>query len=133
MRLGQPMYLGAPRRSQLGLAANIVVSLIQGAVAVTLATVQLIYQEYAEQRARKQWERDQASRAAELERQAIELERRNKELSDYLDEITGNPQPGGQISPSAAVSSLLGHPYVPYIVVGGIAAAVLLTRRNANA
>jgi len=42
---GRPT-LGTPKRSQLGIAGTVIASIIQGAVTLTMATVQLIYQEY---------------------------------------------------------------------------------------
>lgn len=126
--LGRPTILAAPRRSQLGVAGAVVASIIQAAAAVTMATIQLVYQEYAERRARKQWERDQRSRAAELERQTAELTARNTELENYLTSVTGGTTGGGG-GATAAVSSVLQSPWLPYVVVGGIA-VVLLTRRK---
>jgi cell shape-determining protein MreC len=126
IHLAQPRYLGSPRRSQLGQTGAIVASIIQAAAAMTMATIQLVYQEVAERRARRQWEHDQRSRAAELERANTELNARNDELSRYLDELNG----GGSSTGGTAVSSFLGSPYLPYVVIGGGILLVLVMKRR---
>ena len=126
IHLAQPRYLGSPRRSQLGFAGAVIASIIQAAAAVTMATVQLVYQEIAERRARKQWVEDQRSKAAELERANAELNAKNDELSNYLDELKG----GGTSSTGTAVSSFLGSPYLPYVVIGGGILLVLVLKRR---
>lgn len=104
-----------------------IAAIIQGAVSVTLAAVQIAYQEYAERRARKQWERDQARIDEEREQALRQMERENEQLRQNLDRIiSGGPPSGAPVTTASTTSS-----WTPYALAGGGALLlVLLLRRS---
>jgi len=116
--------------SRLGsLGTQGIAAIIQGAVNVTLAAVQIAYTEYQERRARRQWERDQARIDEEREQELRRMEQQNAALRANLDRIIG----GSTTSPtgSGTTTALSAPSWTPYALAGGGALLlVLLLRRK---
>lgn len=124
-------YLGSPR-SQLGIAggtAALVGSIIQAGVQLTMATVQLVYSEIQERRARKQFERDQAKAREQALVDAQRIQDENDQLRAYLISLQGG---GPQPTPvTGSITGILAHPYLPYAAIGGaLLFGFLLLRRR---
>jgi hypothetical protein len=128
-------YIGAPH-SRLGVAggtAQLVGAIIQAGVQLTMATVQLVYGEIQERRARRQYRHDQQRAQAEAYKQAEAMERQNAELRAYIQSLTGGgpaAQPGA--AQPGAITGFTAHPYFPYVVIGGgvLILALVLKRRK---
>ncbi len=125
------MYVlaGTRRPSSLGQAGSVAAALVTGIASVVMTSIQLIYQEIQANKARAQWRHDQRRLQEEARVRAAELERKNKELEDYITTITNPASTDGGLESYVPAGYA---PYIPYILVGGgVAALWMLSRRAA--